>query len=152
MFPLHSDTRLVRRTHINTTVQIEVHVISRSFVEYSVTKPIPGLTPRITKINFRHAQGFSATSINGYCKLERHNPKRSVMRDVASMYTFSRTSKKERTFILIKPKLLRMFSNNTKITGYKFLILKSKITYNRKENIAAHTPMLPCTQNPPCSS
>jgi hypothetical protein len=48
MSALHSDTRLVYSTYINTTAQIDV--ISCSFVEYSVTKPIPGLDRRITKI------------------------------------------------------------------------------------------------------
>lgn len=65
MSSLHSDTRLVYSTYINITPQI--YAISCSFVEYSVTKPIPGLNRRITKINYTHALGFSLTSINGYC-------------------------------------------------------------------------------------
>lgn len=62
---LHSDTHLVYSTYINTTPHTDV--ISCSFVEYSVTKPIPGLNRRITKINYTHALVFSITSINGYC-------------------------------------------------------------------------------------
>ena len=65
MCSLHSDTHPVYSTYIDTTPQI--YVISCSFVEYNVTKPIPGLNRRITKINYTHALGFSLTSINGYC-------------------------------------------------------------------------------------
>jgi len=36
------------------------------------------------------------------------------MRDGVSMYTFGSTSKKERKFLLIKPKLMRIFPKSKK--------------------------------------
>jgi hypothetical protein len=64
------------------------------------------------------------------------------MRDGVSMYTFGSTSK-ERKYLLVKPKLMRTFPNNKKITGNKYLVLKSKITYKLKGKKVAHKPTLP---------